>query len=141
VKQALLRSVLPDGTVVLLVVLHDDRCAILRNNVIIHEAGGDAEGIDGAVHRFMTMTQVSDVLGGDDAAAPRGADGKPKADGNPAGETSSAATRAELTRVIDSAAAPAPPASSERNTAPGGGGGGGGGARFTPPAASPGRSA
>jgi len=66
VKQPLLRSVLPDGTVVLLVVLHDDRCAILRNNVPIYQAGGDADGIDGAVQRFMAMTQVSDVLGGED---------------------------------------------------------------------------
>jgi hypothetical protein len=69
VKQPLLRSVLPDGTVVLLVVLHDDRCAILRNNEMIHQASGDADGIDGAVQRFMTMTQVSDVLGGGDRQA------------------------------------------------------------------------
>jgi hypothetical protein len=69
VKQPLLRSVLPDGTVVLLVVLHDDRCAILRNNEMIHEAGGDADGIDGAVQRFMTMTQVTDVLGREEGEA------------------------------------------------------------------------
>ena len=66
---------------VLLVVLHDDRCAILRNNEMIHEAGGDAEGIDGAVHRFMTMTQVSDVLGGEEttASAPVGVDDSDRA--------------------------------------------------------------
>ena len=58
VKQALLRSALPDGTVVLLVVLHDDHCAILRNDELVHEAGGDADGIDDAVQRFMAMTQV-----------------------------------------------------------------------------------
>ena len=61
---------------VLLVVLHDDRCAILRNNEMIHEAGGDAEGIDEAVHRFMTMTQVSDVLGGEEADAPTPAEAR-----------------------------------------------------------------
>ena len=62
VKQALLRSVLPDGTVVLLVVLHDERCAILRDKDVVLMAQGDAEGIDGAVQQFMQMTQVSDVL-------------------------------------------------------------------------------
>lgn len=46
----------------LLVVLHDERCAIVRNNEVVLVAHGDAEGIDGAVQQFMTMTQVSDVL-------------------------------------------------------------------------------
>ena len=75
VKQALLRSVLPDGTVVLLVVLHDDRCAILRNSKTIHEAAGDADGIDDAVQRFMAMTQVSDAFngGGGDGESAAGA--------------------------------------------------------------------
>ena len=101
---------------VLLVVLHDDRCAILRNNEMIHEAGGDADGIDGAVQRFMAMTQVTDVLGGDldtvhDGAAP-----------SPA-ETSSAASRSELTRdaapitAAPAASPPPQPAAPARNSA------------------------
>jgi hypothetical protein len=92
VKQPLLRSVLPDGTVVLLVVLHDDRCAILRNNETIHEAAGDADGIDGAVHRFMAMTQVSDVLGG-------GGDAGDAGDAADANGASSGAARAEMARA------------------------------------------
>jgi len=87
---------MPDGTVILLVVLHDDRCAILRNNDVIHEAAGDADGIDGAVQRFMIMTQVTDVLGGDedveDAAATASSE-----------TATSSAPRAELTRDPTSA--------------------------------------
>ena len=94
VKQALLRSVLPDGTVVMLVVLHDDRCAIVRNHETVHEAAGDADGIDGAVQRFMAMTQVSDVLG----------DGARDADNGGA-----SAMRSEITR--DAAASTSPPTS------------------------------
>jgi len=96
VKQALLRSVLPDGTVVLLVVLHDDRCAILRNSKTIHEAAGDADGIDGAVQRFMAMTQVSDVLG----------DGERDDNGDDHGAS---AMRSEIAR--DAATSTSPPAS------------------------------
>jgi hypothetical protein len=55
--------------VILLVVLHDDRCAILRNHEVIHVARGDAEGIDDAVHRFMTLTQASHPSGGEEAVA------------------------------------------------------------------------
>ena len=46
----------------MLVVLHDDRCAIVRNSETIHEAAGDADGIDGAVQRFMAMTQGGDTF-------------------------------------------------------------------------------
>ena len=131
VKQALLRSVLADGTVVLLVVLSDDRCAILRNNELVHEATGDAEGIDGAVHRFMTMTQVTDVLGGDDRedadiehaqtdrnrVARRAVDG-----GDPSAEPPVAqpAPRSELSREVAPAAGPVPssPRSSSNITPP-----------------------
>ena len=68
VKQALLRSILPDGSEVLLVVLHDDRCAVLRDNQVIHEAAGDADGIDGAVHRFMVLTKDDARSNGEHAA-------------------------------------------------------------------------
>ena len=64
---------LPDGTVVTLAVLHDDRCAILRNSETIHEAAGDADGIDGAVQRFMAMTQVSDTFSAGESGARDGA--------------------------------------------------------------------
>ena len=95
----------------LLVVLHDDRCAILRNNEMIHQAGGDADGIDGAVQRFMAMTQVTDVLGDDDGGdAGRGA----------------RADRSELRRDVDPVA-PQP----ARGAVP----------DVTPPAAAPGTSA
>jgi hypothetical protein len=100
VKQALLRSVLPDGTVVLLVVLHDDRCAILRNSQAVHEAAGDADGIDGAVQLFMAMTQVRDVLGGADA---RGAMSRSVDD--PVAQSAAAAAAA---RDADAPSAPSP---------------------------------
>jgi hypothetical protein len=115
VKQPLLRSVLPDGSVVLLVVLHDDRCAILRDNEMIHQAGGDADGIDGAVQRFMAMTQVTDVLGEDDEGD----------DGGDAGR-GARADRSELRRDVDPLA-PQPA--------------GGAAPEVTPPAAAPGTSA
>jgi hypothetical protein len=102
--------------VVLLVVLHDDRCAILRNNEMIHQAGGDADGIDGAVQRFMAMTQVTDVLSSDDD------DGD---DGGDAGR-SARADRSELRRDVDPVA-PQP----ARGAVP----------DVTPPAAAPGTSA
>ena len=101
VKQALLRSVLPDGTVVLLVVLHDDRCAIVRNADVIHEAAGDADGIDGAVQRFMAMTQTSDVVGGADVAASRDVAGT---------------MRADVTRGVDPLAGPAAAAAATSGT-------------------------
>ena len=102
VKQPLLRSVLPDGSVVLLVVLHDDRCAILRNDEIIHEASGDADGIDGAVQRFMAMTQVSDVLGDDR---------------DPVAERHAEMTRMEPSPTASPGASPAtPPASAPHST-------------------------
>jgi hypothetical protein len=88
-------------------VLHDDRCAILRNNETIHEAAGDADGIDGAVHRFMAMTQASDVLGGDAAR-----------DADVGG--ASVTMRADVTRAAD----PGPAAAAAARDA-------------TPPAASP----
>ena len=101
VKQALLRSALPDGTVVLLVVLHDDHCAILRNDELVHEAGGDADGIDDAVQRFMAMTQVTDVLGGGD---------------EPAASTAATESPAGLTRMDKDVDVP-PPASRAANVA------------------------
>ena len=103
VKQALLRSALPDGTVVLLVVLHDDHCAILRNDELVHEAGGDADGIDDAVQRFMAMTQVTDVLGGG------GGD-------EPAASTAATESPAGLTRMDKDVDVP-PPASRAANVA------------------------
>jgi len=111
VKQALLRSAMPDGSVILLVVLHDDRCAILRNNDMIHEAAGDADGIDGAVQRFMVMTQVTDVLGAEDETPDAAAATAPE-------PTTSSAPRSELTRNPASATV-APPASPRSSAAPG----------------------
>ncbi|MEA2734335.1 MAG: hypothetical protein QOE14_786 [Humisphaera sp.] len=84
VKQALLRSVLPNGNVILLVVLHDEHCAVLRNNEIILQARGDADGIDEAVQYFMELTQVTNTL-------------DPEADAQASGDG--------ITRVNDSAAA------------------------------------
>jgi hypothetical protein len=57
VKQALLRSVMPDGTVFQLVVLPDNRCAILRDGVAAFESPGDEAGIDDAVQRFTALTR------------------------------------------------------------------------------------
>ncbi len=120
VKQALLRSVLPDGTVILLVVLHDDRCAVLRNNEIVHEARGDADGIDGAVQRFMAMTQVSDVLGGgDDNDNDNDDDNDDRAEATSAAPADGA-SRPQMTRDANP---PAPQASAAGN--------------LTPPAAAP----
>ena len=105
VKQALLRSVLPDGTVMLLVVLHDDRCAILRNNEVVHQSGGDAEGIDFAVHQFMVMTQVTDVLGSDAETPPQATAG-------------AAVARPEMSRAAEPTPGPSaiPPAAASRPT-------------------------
>ena len=57
-KQALLRSVTPDGTVYQLVVLQDNRCAILRDDVCAFESSGDEAGIDDAVQRFTALTRA-----------------------------------------------------------------------------------
>ena len=106
---------------VLLVVLHDDRCAILRNNEAIYQAAGDTDGIDGAVQRFMAMTQVSDVLGDDEQP--------PSVTG-----AAVAARKAELKRDTAGDIAPSPRAGA-------GGSGAGSAGEFKPPAATPGTSA
>jgi hypothetical protein len=123
VKQALLRSVLPDGTVVLLVVLHDDRCAVLRNNEIVHEARGDADGIDGAVQRFMAMTQVSDVLGGDGDGDDNDNDNDNDNDDRAEATSAAPADGASRPQMTRDANPPAPQASAAGN--------------LTPPAAAP----
>jgi len=125
VKQALLRSVLPDGTAVLLVVLHDDRCAILRNNEMVHQANGDADGIDGAVQRFMAMTQVTDVLGSDDVD-----DSAVEAQADDDAEVATA-DRSELRRDASPTTPPQPAPRNTPQTTP----------EVTPPAAAPGTSA
>ena len=59
VKQALLRTVMPDGVVYQLVVLADNRCAILRDRACVHVASGDEPGIDEAVQRFTALTRAN----------------------------------------------------------------------------------
>ena len=58
VRQALLKASLLDGTSLLLVVLEDGRCAILRDGEMVHTAGGDADGIDHAVQLFLRLSRV-----------------------------------------------------------------------------------
>ena len=48
---------MPDGTVYQLVVLQDNCCAILRNEVCAFESTGDEAGIDDAVQRFTALTR------------------------------------------------------------------------------------
>jgi hypothetical protein len=58
IRQALLRAALSDGTNLLLVVLEDGRCAILRDGTPVHTADGDADGIDDAVQLFLRLSRV-----------------------------------------------------------------------------------
>ena len=62
VRQALLNASLLDGTNLLLVVLEDGRCAILRDGEMVHTAGGDADGIDHAVQLFLSLSKVPQPL-------------------------------------------------------------------------------
>ena len=105
---------LPDGTVVLLVVLHDERCAILRNEQTVLVARGDADGIDGAVQQFMTMTQISDVLdphtGDDHAGTAEGADSRANTAGDATGGIGSMSN-------VASASSPSPQGATPRTSA------------------------
>ena len=106
VKQALLRSILADGTVVELVVLHDERCAILRDKKVEHLVEGDEAGIDDAVQRFTAMTQVQLSGGGGGAVA--GAGGRAESAANPHAEPQPGGMRAIRTPE-DEIAPPATP--------------------------------
>jgi hypothetical protein len=58
VKQALLRAALPDGKILLLVILTDERTAILRDEETVYTGAADAEGMDTAVHMFTKLSRL-----------------------------------------------------------------------------------